>query len=73
MARSPAGGMDTRDAPAAKAEDAEAPQRVTRDTCALEILRTFLTQEEIILAHTGMCCLLLPQTQRIPRIHLPSV
>ena len=31
------------------------------ETCALAILKTFLTQEETILAHAAMCGLLLPK------------
>ena len=39
--------------------DAAAPQRLPADICAFAILETFLTQEEIVLAHIYMHCLLL--------------
>ena len=32
------------------------------------MLKTFLTQEEIILANTGMCCLLLPKNRADPEL-----
>ena len=52
--------MDGKETPASKATDATALHRVP-GTCVLAILQTFLTQEEIILAHTDMCCVLLPK------------
>ena len=39
--------------PAAKAAEAATPQREPRDICALATQRTFLTQEEMVLAQTG--------------------
>ena len=39
---------------------AAAHQRIIGDTCTLAVLETFLTQEENVSLHTGMCCLLLP-------------
>ena len=46
--------METKEPQATKAPDTVAPQRVSRDICAFAVPKTFLTQEEIILAHTGM-------------------
>ena len=37
----------------------------SRDICALAIQRTFLTQEEVVLALTGLCCLLLPKNREV--------
>ena len=64
--------MDTRETPAAKAVEAVTPQREPRDICALATQRTFLTQEEMVLAQTGQCCLLLPKTEKSHVIHLAS-
>ena len=47
LAQPPACRMDTRETPAAKAA---APQRVPGAICALAALKTFLTQEENVLA-----------------------
>ena len=60
LAQSPTSRMDTRETPATKAVEVAAPQREPRDICALATQRTFLTQEEMVLAQTGLCCLLLP-------------
>ena len=57
---------------AAKAAEATTPQREPRDICALATLRTFLTQEEMVLAQTGRCCLLLPKKEKSLKIHLAS-
>ena len=46
--------------PAAKAVEVAATQREPGDICALATKRTFLTQEEMVLAQTSLCCLLLP-------------
>ena len=43
------------------------PQHIRKypEVCVpLKILKTFLTQEEIVLAHTGMCCLWLPRNRK---------
>ena len=53
--------MVTRETPAAKAAEAATPWRQPRDICALTTPRTFLTQEKMVLAQTGRCCLLLPK------------
>ena len=55
--------MDTREIPATKVANTAAPHRIPGDICAIAITKTFLTQNEIILEHTGMCCLLLPQNK----------
>ena len=55
--------------PATKATEVKTFHTAPRDMCALAIHKTFLTQEEIILAHTGMCCLLLLRNRR----HLRSI
>ena len=52
--------MDTLETPATKAADATAIQRMPADINALAILKTFLTQEEMTLAHMNMSWLLLP-------------
>ena len=52
--------MVTRETPVAKAAEAAIPQREPGDICALATQRTFLTQEEMVLAQTGQCCLLSP-------------
>ena len=64
--------MDTRETPAAKFADAAAPWKEPRDICALAIQRNFLTQEEIFLAQTGLCCLLLPKAEMIRAIYTAS-
>ena len=53
--------MDTRETPATKAAEVAAPG----DICALATQRTFLTQEEIVLAQTSLCCLLLPKNREV--------
>ena len=58
--------MDTRETPATKAAKAAAPQR----NMYLATQRTFLTQEEMFLAQTGLCCLLLPKKREVT--HDPS-
>ena len=67
MAQSPTCKMDTREKPATKAA---APHREPSDICALATQRTLLTQEEIVLAQTGLCCLLLPRKREVT--HDPS-
>ena len=57
--------MVTRETPAAKAAEAATPQREPGDICALAIPRTFLTQEEMVLAQTGRCSLLLPKKREV--------
>ena len=57
--------MDTRETPAVKAAEAATPQRESRGICALITQRTFLTQEEMVLAQTGQCCLLLPKNREV--------
>ena len=57
--------MVTRETPAAKAAEAATPRREPRDICALATPRTFLTQEEMVLAQTGQCCLLLPKKREV--------
>ena len=64
--------MDTRETPAAKAAEAATPWREPGDICALATQRTFLTQEEMVLAQTGQCCLLLPKKEKSHMIHLVS-
>ena len=63
LALSSACRMVTRETQATKVADPTAPQRVPGDISALAVLKTFLTQEKIIIAHTGLCCLLLPKKQ----------
>ena len=46
--------MDTRETPATKDAEAAAPWREPGDICALAAGRTFLTQEEMVLAQTGL-------------------
>ena len=62
--------MDTREIPATKAAEAAAPQREPEDICVLATRRSFLTQEEMVLAQTGLCCLLLPKKEKSHKIHL---
>ena len=57
--------MVTRETPAVKAAEAATPWREPRDVCALATQRTFLTQEEMVLAQTGRCYLLLPQNKEV--------
>ena len=57
--------MVTRDTPATKAAEAATPWREPRDICALATPRTFLTQEEMVLAQTGRYCLLLPKKREV--------
>ena len=45
--------MVTQETPAAKDAEAATPQREPRDICALATQRTFLTQEEMVLAQKG--------------------
>ena len=52
--------INTGEMQAAKAADTTALQRAPGDISAFMTPKTFLNQEEIILAHTSMCCLLLP-------------
>ena len=59
--------MVTREIPAAKAAEAATPQKEPRDICALATPRTFHTQEEMVLAQTGQCCLLLPKKRVVTR------
>ena len=70
LTQSPAYGMDTRETPATKNAEAAASQRVLGDICAFLIPKTFLTQEEMVLLHTGVCWLLLPKTKSTDDIHL---
>ena len=57
LAQLPACRMVTREALAAMAAEAATPQTEPREICALATQRTFLTQEEMVLAQTGQCCL----------------
>ena len=58
--------------PAVKAAEAAAPQTEPKDICALATQRTFLTQEEMALAQTGLCCLLLSKKEKPYAIHQVS-
>ena len=59
--------------PATKAAEGATPWREPRDICALATLSTFRTQEEMVLAQTGQCCLLLPKKkEKSLEIHLTS-
>ena len=51
--------MNTREILAGKAGEAIAIQTTPSDILTSAIYKTFLTKEEIILAHTNMCWLLL--------------
>ena len=62
LAQSPACRIDNRETPSTKAT---APQREPGDICALPTQRTFLIQEEMVLAQTGPCCLLLPKKKEV--------
>ena len=62
LAQSSAHRMHTMETPATEAPDATTPQRVLRPVHYQYL--NFLNQEEIILAHTGMCCLLLPRNTK---------
>ena len=63
LPKSPTCRMDTWETAASKDADAAAPWRVSGDICALAILKKFFNHEEIILAYTGMCSLLLPKNK----------
>ena len=52
--------IDTKETPVVNAADATAQWKEPMNTHALHILKTFLTEEDIISAHTGICCPLLP-------------
>ena len=68
LAQSPAGRVDSEGIPAIKDVGAAAPWRVPSNICVIAMLRTFCTQEEIILiisAHTGICCLLLSKNREV--------
>ena len=69
VAQSPACRMDTRETTVANAKEISAPSGVPRDIFGLAILKTFLSKEEILFVHSGMCCLLLQET-RTPEIHM---
>ena len=56
LVQSPVCGIYAMVTPATKATEAAAPQTAARDTCTLEMHKTFLTQKEINLEHAGMCC-----------------
>ena len=70
LAQSPACKMDNREMPDTKATDAAAPQRILEDICTFATPKILLTQEEIILPHMGMWCLLLPKTEYMRSIWL---
>ena len=72
LAKSPVIRMDTRETLPAKAAEAAASQIEPRDICALVTQRTSLTQEEMVLAQTGLCCLLLPEKRGYHVIHQAS-
>ena len=57
--------MVTRETPATKAVEAATPRREPGDICALATLRTFHSQEEMVLAQTSRCCLLLPKEREV--------
>ena len=57
--------MDTRETAATKTAEAAAPWRDPGDICALATQRNFLTQEEMVLAQIGLCCLLLPKKREV--------
>ena len=59
--------MDNRETQTTVPSNTIAHQRVHRDTCAMQILKTFLTPEEIVFANTVMCCLLLPRIKQDTR------
>ena len=52
--------MDTRETTVTKPAEATVPQTAVRDISTLAMCKTFLTKEEIVLAHTSILCLLLP-------------
>ena len=56
LVQSPVCRMDTREMAAMEVANTAAPQRVPRDKGAFAIPKTFLTNEGIILKHTGMLC-----------------
>ena len=51
--------------PATKATEAAVPWREPGDMCDLATQRTFLTQEEMGLAQTSLCCPLLPKKREV--------
>ena len=55
--------MDTRETPATKAVEAAVPQGEHTDLCTLATQITFLTQEEMVLAQTCLCCLFYPKKE----------
>ena len=57
--------MNTWETPAAKAAEAAAHVREPRDICALASQRTLLTQDEMVLAQTGLYCLLLSKNREV--------
>ena len=61
MAQSPACRMDTSKHQLLRLQKLQTPQGEPGDICTLATQRTFLTQEEMFLAQTGLCCLLLPK------------
>ena len=61
--QSPAFRMDARETPAVKATDPTAPWMVQRDMCTFTIPKSFLVQEEMVLAQICSCCLLLPKNK----------
>ena len=61
----PACRMDTRETPALKAVQAATPWREPGNICALAAQRTFLTQEEMVLAQITQSCLLLPKNREV--------
>ena len=65
LAQSPDCRIVTRETPAAKAAEGTTPQKEPNDICALATQRIFLTQEEMVLAQTGRCCLLLPKNREV--------
>ena len=73
LAYSPAFRMDAKELQPPKLQMPQYP-REDPEMCVLAILKTLLTQKEIILAHTDMSCLLLPQkkTERLHKIHKTS-
>ena len=70
--KSPACRMDTWETPATKATDTALPPRVPGEVCIFTTPKTFLTKEEIVLAHTGMCCLLFFENKSTHEIHPTS-
>ena len=56
--------MDNRKAQGTKAADTAALRRVPGDISGFALPKMFLTKKEIILAHSGMCCLFLPTSKK---------